>query len=246
MRFLNDEVVIDQNNGVPMMQVIGAGLPRCATSSQQTAFESQYIGLTPCMHFAHVAPHACRSDILLAAMRERDTTRRHKLLYELFDGFQATTDCPGSLFVDDLMNMYPNAKIVLNKYTSNLLYYIVYFLWKIDYNIETLWDLFLKRSKVTLGLTDDKLLTAKYYDAHNAWVHIQAAKRGLEVFEFEPWDGWEPLCAILSKEAPKDEPFPHRNDASEVRMIVRILYARGLISWFVLGGVIYGAARLLI
>ncbi|KAJ5726021.1 uncharacterized protein N7483_007378 [Penicillium malachiteum] len=262
MRFLNDELIIDRDNGVPMMQLIGAGLPRCATSSIQTAFESQYIGLTPCMHFAHVAPHPGRSDILLAAMREHDKTRRHKLLHQLFDGFEATTDFPGSLFVDDLMDMYPDAKIVLNKrpgggskweqsikvleYAGNPLYYAVCFLWKTDRNIYTIWDLFLKRSKATLGLTDDELLTAKHYDAHNAWVHVQAAKRGLEVFEFEPRDGWEPLCAILSKETPKDEPFPHRNDASEIRMIVRILYARGLISWLVLGGVIYGAAKFLV
>lgn len=262
MRFLNDDLVIDQTNGVPMMQLIGAGLPRCATSSIQTAVESQYIGLTPCMHFAHVAPHADRSDILLAAMQEDDTERRHKLLHKLFDGFKATTDFPGSLFPDDLMDMYPDAKIVLNKrpgggakweqsikvleFAGNPLYYAVCFLWKTDRNIYKLWDLFLERSKETLGLTDDEFLTAKHYDAHNAWVHVEAAKRGREVFEFEPRDGWEPLCTILGKETPEDEPFPHRNDASEVRMVVRILYARGLISWLVLGGAIYGTAKFLV
>lgn len=262
MRFLNDDLVIDRANRVPMMQVIGAGLPRCATSSIQAALESQYIGLTPCMHFAHIAPHADRSDILLAAMQEVDAARRHKLLHKLFDGFKASTDFPGSLFPDDLMDMYPDAKIVLNKrpgggakweqsikvlgYAGSPLYHAVCFLWKTDRNLHKLWALFLERSKDTLGLTDDELLTAKHYDAHNAWVHAAAAMRGREVVEFEPRDGWEPLCAILGKEAPEDKPFPHRNDASEVRMIVRILYTRGLISWLLLGGVIYGAARFLV
>lgn len=261
MRFLNDKVIVNQNERAPI-QVLGAGLPRCATSSLQVVLESQHIGLAPCMHFAHIAPNANRGDLLLAALREKDTARRQKLLHKLFDGFLATTDFPGSILMDDLMDMYPDAKIVLNKrpgggrswpqsmrllsFPASPVFYAVCFLWKTDRNMRAMWYEILDRCQSKLGLTADELLTEKHYDAHNAWIHAEAAKRGREVLEFEPRDGWEPLCAFLGKKAPKNEPFPHRNDANEVRMIVRILYARGLISWLVLGGVVYGTVRWLV
>jgi hypothetical protein len=60
-------------------------------------------------------------------------------------------------------------------------------------------------------LADDELMTAKHYDVHNAWIHAEAAKRGREVLEFEPKDGWESLCAMFGKNAPKNEPFPYEN-----------------------------------
>ncbi|KAJ5982702.1 hypothetical protein N7451_012802 [Penicillium sp. IBT 35674x] len=258
MRFLRDDLVVDRANRVPI-QFLGAGLPRCATSSVQAALESQYIGLAPCMHFAHIAPHADRGNILLAALQENDAARRHKLLFKLFGGFHATTDFPGALFMDDLMDMYPEAKIVLNKrpgggskweqsikvltWSGSPIYFAVCFLWKTDRNLYNIWHRFLERSKATLGLTDDELLTAKHYDTHNSWIHAEAAKRGREVLEFEPRDGWEPLCAVLGKNAPEDKPFPHRNDASEVRMVECVLYARGLVSWLALGSAVYGAAK---
>lgn len=261
MRFLSDTVVVDRTDQTPM-QVLGAGLPRCATSSIQAALESQYIGLTPCMHFAHIAPNAGRGDILLDALRENDTARRHKLLHKLFDGFLATTDFPGAMLMDDLMDMYPDAKIVLNKrpgggrqweqsikvlsWGGSPVYYALCYLWKTDRNIYTMWHSAMERFQSKLGITADEVWTAKHYDAHNAWIHAEAAKRGREVFEFEPQDGWESLCAFIGKEAPKDEPFPHRNDASEIRMLARILYARGVISWLALGGWVFGTVRWLV
>jgi hypothetical protein len=211
------------------------------------------------MHFAHVAPHADRSSIVLAALQEKDTARRHKLLHRLFDGFQATTDFPGAMFMDDLMDMYPDAKIVLNKrpgggqkweqsikvltWAGSPVYLAVCYLWKTDRNLYKVWYAFLEHTQCNLGLAADELLTAKHYDVHNAWIRAEAAKRGREVLEFEPRDGWKTLCEFLGKDVPKDEPFPHRNDAAEVRMVVRILYARGVISWLALAGVVYGTAR---
>ncbi|KAJ5610504.1 hypothetical protein N7510_007223 [Penicillium lagena] len=262
MRFFENNVVADQTSR-SSMQVIGAGLPRCGTSSLQAALESQHIGLTPCMHFVHIAPNAERGDIVLAALREKDTTRRHKLLYKLFNGFQGATDFPSSMFTDDLMDMYPDAKIVLNKrpgggrpwvqsiqlltFAASPVYHVLGFLWKTDRNVAAMWREVMKLCQSKLNLTADELLTVKHYDAHNAWVHAEARKRGREVFEFEPQEGWEPLCAFLGKQAPRDdEPFPRRNDASEVRMVVRILYARGAISWLALVGVVYGTVRWLV
>lgn len=256
MRFFDNNLVANESDQTAM-QVLGAGLPRCATSSIQAALE--HIGLAPCMHFAHIAPNAERSDLVLAALREHNTARRHKLLYKLFAGFQATTDWPASAFMDDLMDMYPDAKIVLNKrpggghqweksiqvltFAASPVYHTLCLLWKTDRNIASMWSDIMELNQRRLGLTADELLTVKHYEAHNAWIRAEAAKRGRNILEFEPQDGWESLCVFLGKEAPKDEPFPHKNDAAEVRKVVRILYARGAISWLALGAVIFGAVR---
>ncbi|OAR02520.1 hypothetical protein LLEC1_01290 [Akanthomyces lecanii] len=261
MRFFSNTVTVDPADRTSL-QVLAAGLPRCATSSMQAAFDSKHLGLAPCMHFAHIAPNPQRGDIVLAALREENAERRHKLLYTLFNGFLAASDMPPCLFADDLMDMYPNAKIVLNKrpgggprwvpsvqllkFAASPVYRALCFLWKTDRNIAAMWDEIEVVYKKKLALTSAELWTAKHYDAHNAWVHAEAAKRGRDVLEFEPQDGWEPLCTLLGKPTPMDEPFPHLNDASEVRKIVRILYVRGAISWLALGAAVYGVTRWLV
>ncbi|KAJ6105005.1 hypothetical protein N7486_003694 [Penicillium sp. IBT 16267x] len=258
MRFLSDDLAVDRDNKAPL-QVLAAGLPRCATSSLQAAFESQYLNCHPCMHMAHIAPHADRGDLLLEALKEPNRERRHKLLHEIFDGFQATSDFPGCTVIDDLMDMYPDAKIVLNlrpgggdsweksikllSWANNRSYYALTFLWKTDRNLHAMWGWYTKYAMKKFGLAEHEIYTAKHYEAHNAWVRVEAAKRGRKVLEHEPKDGWGPLCALLGKEAPEDEPYPHRNDAAEIRMISRVLYARGIVSWLVVIGATYGTVR---
>ncbi|KAJ5919403.1 hypothetical protein N7466_010346 [Penicillium verhagenii] len=258
MRFLSDTLVVDPTTK-PTMQVLGAGLPRCATSSMQAAMESEQINCHPSMHMAHIAPNIARSNLVLQAMQEPNTERRQKLLYELFDGFQATSDFPGCAVIDDLMDMYPDAKIVLNlrpgggpswvksikalHWAKDTSYYVLTFLWKTDRNLHAMWLIYVQMCMRKFGLAEDEVFTTKHYDAHNAWVHAEATRRGREVLEHEPKDGWEPICQFLGKETPENEPYPHRNDAAEVRMIKRILYARGIVSWLVLIGTTYGAAR---
>lgn len=261
MRFLTKTVNEDAKAQIPL-QVLAAGLPRCATSSIQAAFDSKHIGLNPCMHFAHIAPNAQRGDLVIAALREKNTERRHKLLYSIFTGFPSASDMPACIFADDIMDMYPEAQIVLNKrpgggpswvpsmqllsFAGSPVYRALCFLWKTDRNLATMWDEIELLSQEKLGLTANELWTAKHYDAHNTWVRVEAAKRGRDVLEFEPKDGWEPLCRILGKPAPKDEPFPHLNDASQIRLLVRILYARGAISWLASGAILYGTFRWLL
>lgn len=106
LRFLTDDRVVDATSDAKdSLEVICAGLPRCATSSLQAALEGPVIGISPCMHMAHVAPHADRLKLVLAAMTEvADTKKRQESLGQLFAGYRATADFPGILFVDDLMD----------------------------------------------------------------------------------------------------------------------------------------------
>ena len=50
------------------------------------------------------------------------------------------------------------------------------------------------------------------YERHNAAVRAEVAPERL--VEWQPGDGWEPLCRMLGVPVP-DEPFPHTNTTKE-------------------------------
>ena len=64
-----------------------------------------------------------------------------------------------------------------------------------------------------IDLTDEHAVTAAY-DAHNTAVRNEIAPERL--VEYQPGDGWAPLCAALGVVEP-DEPFPHTNTRAEFR-----------------------------
>lgn len=64
---------------------------------------------------AEVAPHVDRLERVIACMLEPDAKIRQKMLRPLFDGYASTADFPGIVFIDDLMDMYPDALIILNQ-----------------------------------------------------------------------------------------------------------------------------------
>jgi len=55
------------------------------------------------------------------------------------------------------------------------------------------------------------------YEQHNADVRAQADPARL--VEWQPGDGWEPLCAALGVDVP-DEPFPHVNTTNDFRAML--------------------------
>lgn len=70
--------------------------------------------------YAHGLRRATRepSQNLLRSRERTDKEKGHKLLHQIFDGYAATADFPGMVFADDLMEMYPDAKVILNKRDS--------------------------------------------------------------------------------------------------------------------------------
>lgn len=234
------------------LKVIGAGLPRCATSSLQAALESEHIGLRPCLHMANLVPHPARLEAACDAMLERDRARRHKLLHRVFDGFAATVDYPGSWFVLDLMDLYPDAVVVLNTRRGGFDAWLqslssLFFLGSLRYRLSCLlWrsDRAFYRWATQLGWVErpelgggpDSTVTAPgMYDAHNEFVRTEARRRGMPLLEWQVQDGWAPLCKFLGKPVPPaDVPFPHTNERAETARVWRYLMIRGILSWLLL------------
>lgn len=63
----------------------------------------------------------------------------------------------------------------------------------------------------------DETAAKAAYERHNATV--RATVPADRLVEWQPGDGWEPLCAALGLPVP-DEPFPHANSTAEFRALM--------------------------
>ena len=194
--------------------------------------------------------------ILCRAMDELDRPKRQSMLHQVFDGYNASSDWPGMAFVDDLLDMYPNAKVILNKrrtpqewvrsVRSSLAFFST---WK--YFLMTYWipvcywhhEMYIEYARLAKRrFCVDNIFTIECYERHNNWVRNIAAASGKKVLEWEPDDGWEPLCKFLGCPIP-DEPFPRTNETAEIEKLKVVLMKKGLWAW---GGVIAVAATVAI
>lgn len=256
LRFLKETRTTAVAPSDRQIEVIAGGLPRCATSSLQAALESPHLGVGPCFHMAEVGPYVHRLQLVLDCLRETDRSVRQGKLRRLLAGYASTVDFPGCFFTDDLMDMYPDATVILNtragggpaewlkSFSDGMNFFITplyrygCLLWKTDrlqYAIQIearrLWA-----RKV--GVTD--YLSVELYDKHNEWVREEARKRGKKVLEWNATDSWAPLSKVLGKpEPPKGTEFPRLNDQATLTFVKRVLLIRGLVSWALLVGMIW-------
>lgn len=243
VRFVNDSLADKALDTSVRPQVLALGLQRCATSSLQAALEG--LGYAPCMHMAHVQPSAERQRLVTAAFREmHNVERRRQILSILFSGFAATADYPSIVFADDLMDMFPDAPIILNlrrggaaawhksfreglRFFDSSLFRIVTCLVKSDRAMVRMHraadELYLQRWGVTFR---DEVI----YDKHVEWVRAEAKKRGRAVLEFMAEDGWGPLCRFLGKDMPS-VPYPRMNDQKKMAIVKAFIVTRGLAHW---------------
>ena len=259
VRFITDSRPLPSSSpaatdaATPPLRAIGAGLPRAATSSLQAAFER--LGLAPCLHMAHIIPHPRVSRLLLTAMREReDGEARRKMVRELVAGYAAVTDFPVVFLIEDLMDLYPEAKVVLNGRPSaeiwarsaresfGLLFSwrfgVVGYLWETDRLWKQLNDESVRWVREKLGV--EEVFSAEAYERYYEYVRQQAKERGREIIEFKAEDGWKPLCEYLGTEVPKEE-FPRLNEKKAFEIVKMVLVVRGVAAWATLGGGVWAA-----
>src|SRR5262245_50709202 len=89
-----------------MLRVIGAGFGRTGTLSLKAALEQ--LGFNPCYHMVEVLSHPDH------IARWRAIGEGQAAEWEaLFAGYQAAVDVPASEYYAQLMQAYPEAKVVL-------------------------------------------------------------------------------------------------------------------------------------
>lgn len=241
------------------IQVIGAGLPRTGTSSFSAALDILLDGPTyhggtqisrgPSIEiksWISVLQYWVKGD---AASREAMKSLMHRRL----DGYAAVTDAPCSQLVPELLEIYPNAKVICTTRDPVT--------WEKSMqhiqNIAMRW--FLRAALLPvpgmrhfpdygllLGCQWEKMYAIDAgshgrltYARHIEWLKETVPEDRLVFFDVK--DGWEPLCKALGKQVPKDVPFPRINDSEAIQRTAEYHIRRGIRRW----AAIFGALAVL-
>ncbi|KAL2827763.1 hypothetical protein BDW59DRAFT_143800 [Aspergillus cavernicola] len=99
------------------MKVLVLGLPRCATTSLAAALESNILSIKPTLlHAPDTSGDKTKNRLVLDALHlqgENNLALRRTRLTEYCSGYAACTE-PLNALADDLMDLYPTAKLILN------------------------------------------------------------------------------------------------------------------------------------
>lgn len=211
------------------MKVIGAGLPRTATSTQMIAFEM--LGFGPCYHMRNVL-----ADLETGVEPWVQVRQGNRDWESVFGDAQSTCDWPSAAYAKELSEYYPDSKVVLTvrdpagwvrsmRETVWGIYFggsVMNHLCEARYQVDPLWKGFIDMAKPILweegaALHGDHFSDEGFIDLFNR--HTERVKSEIPADRLLVWDpkqGWEPLCAFLEVDVP-DEPLPHVNDTSSFR-----------------------------
>ena len=206
------------------MDVIGAGLPRTATTTTLLAFEK--LSFAPCQHMRDLL-----GDLEGQLPMWERVVAGEPDWEEIMGGARSCCDFPAARYYRELAEHYPNAKVVLSVRDAESwvrsmrdTVWAVYFggslmnhLCRARQHLDPLWDRYLTIMTAMLwdedgalgGDTFDDASFAALFDAWNARVKRDIAPERLLVWK--PQDGWAPLCEFLEVPVP-DEALPSVND----------------------------------
>jgi hypothetical protein len=214
------------------LEVIGAGFGRTGTMSLRVALEE--LGFGPCYHMSEVFENPGHVEEWEAAAQGKPIDWE-----ELFSGYRATVDWPGAAFYEELIERYPDAKVILTVRDPDRWYEsartTIYNIQRVASSpIFSLAALFVPRMRqmrrVALmasdlawedmfdGRFEDRGYAIEVFNRWNEEVRERVPAERLLVYEVK--EGWEPLCDFVGVEAP-DKPFPRLNDAETFRKMIR-------------------------
>jgi hypothetical protein len=205
------------------MKVIGAGLPRTGTLSQKVALEM--LGLGPCYHMVNVLADL---DLVAGWRQALDGDGQWD---EIFAGCGSTVDWPGSYYYRELIDAFPEAKVLLSVRDGAA--------WARSMR-DTIWgmfydDILIRQLSDARAIIDPKwrgfteMMKAMWHrsgllngaETTDEWMsnamqrfhdEVQATVPSDRLLVWSVGEGWEPLCEFLAVPVP-DTPFPHLNDS---------------------------------
>jgi hypothetical protein len=212
------------------MKVIGAGLPRTATTTQMFALEQ--LGRGRCYHMRDLLADLESGLPLWEAVAEGTPDWER-----IFGDAHSTVDWPSARYYRELMDYYPDAKVLLSERGGEE--------WARSM-IKTVWGIFhgdavihhvsdaraaldpLWRRYTTLmrhmtwndgtgALAGDTSTEAGLIAAMERWNQsVKDTVPAERLLVWNPNEGWEPLCEFLELDVPP-EPLPRLNDTNSFR-----------------------------
>lgn len=191
------------------MQLIVAGLGRSGTTSLFNALEQLGVKtMSQDYIFADGNVHAHMNGVV----RNRESLR-----LEDFDGFEATVGWPMCWIVKEQMELFPEAKVLLNyRDTDAWVDSVSRALKTLNVVRKLRFMSKLKHINETLDMLFEQMGGGKFeperwkegYEAHKN--HIRSLVPAEKLTEYQVEEGWEPLCQLLGLPMP-DSPFPREN-----------------------------------
>ncbi|MGA2320959.1 MAG: sulfotransferase family protein [Solirubrobacteraceae bacterium] len=213
------------------MKVIGAGLPRTATTTQMFALER--LGLGPCYHMRDLL-----ADLELGLPLWERVAAGDADWQRIFEGAQSAVDWPSARYYRELMEYYPDAKVLLSvrdgeEWASSMRETV----WGVFHGdsvlhhccearavLDPLWRRYMALMRhlsweegVGALAGEDTFTDAGLIAAMNRWNEtVQATAAPERLLVWDPREGWEPLCEFLEVDVP-GEPLPRLNDTASFR-----------------------------
>ncbi|MGA7672582.1 MAG: sulfotransferase family protein [Nitrolancea sp.] len=199
------------------MKVIGAGFGRTGTYSLKVALEM--LGFGPCYHMVEVFQNPEHVATWQAAGDGQPVDWK-----ALLDGYHAAVDWPACRFYADLMDVFPDAKVLLTVRDPEKWHTSVMNTIHPRNNDESDDPKSLAQRRMTTsviwdgtfnGRLDEKDYAIGIYERHIEEVKQRVPADRLLVYQVS--EGWEPLCRFLDVPVPTDTPFPRLNDTESFR-----------------------------
>jgi hypothetical protein len=198
------------------MKVIGAGISRTGTMTMQAALET--LGYH-CYHMSEVSKEPSHLD----AWYQFVTGQAPMDWHALFRKFEATVDAPACWYYQELMEAFPDAKVILTLREPERWYASFVTLRNTVNRFRPVSRLIPKMAKMyrfidvlveqRYGRSLDRESCIRVFNEHNAAVQRLVPPERLLVFRVA--DGWKPLCRFLGCAVPEDIPFPHLNEGDQ-------------------------------
>ncbi|CAL8070477.1 unnamed protein product [Calicophoron daubneyi] len=228
---------MELRNREPLL-VIGAGCGRTGTKSLKIALEMIYE--KTCYHMTELIDnhrdHALKwIQVDKMVSESKDGRIDGSIFGEIFAGYVCTVDFPGCTYFKQLMDTYPDAKVILTvrdakSWTESVRSTIMrkkvflpqswaqrlvawYFVGRHFLEMES--KFFRRTFGEDLGNADNE----EVMRAFNSWNEkVRNTVPADQLLVFNVRDGWKPLCEFLSQPIPP-HPFPHVNKREELELI---------------------------
>ena len=214
------------------LKIIGAGFGRTGTFSACTALNT--LGF-PCYHMFEVIENKENKTHLdfWNGVANSEAGTQHDWDH-VFEKYTATVDNPGCCVWRELLNKYPDAKVLLTLhprgpeawYQSTIdTIYFTKSSWQ--FKFLSLFTPFAKKMRNMSnkliwmrshkGTMEEKAAAIARYNEHVEEVKAAVAPENLLIFTVD--QGWGPLCKFLGVEAPDSE-FPNVNDREQIKKTI--------------------------
>jgi hypothetical protein len=191
----------------------------------------QILGYDPCYHMQTTLTHYSHMKFWVRARAGKAVDYR-----EFFRKYKATVDWPACEFYRELMEAFPQAKVLLNVRDPEDWYDSMFdtiwaiqpvFPWWFPRIVRRMHDDIIWESRFN-GEFADRAKAIDVYKAHLDEVRRTVPPERLLVFNVT--EGWKPLCDFLGRPVPAKTAFPNLNDRLFFK---RVMLGLRILEWVV-------------